>query len=73
MPAAPAVTLSDTVVPETVAPLIFSPRASGAGSRPEIGTPLRADWAIVCGELALSSGLASFGAAGVVGRSAGGV
>jgi hypothetical protein len=73
VPAAPAVTLRFTVVPDAVAPLIRSPRASGAGSRPEIGTPLRADWAMVCGESALSSGFASLGAAGVVGRSAGGV
>ena len=54
--------------------MIVIPRAAGAGSRPEIGTPLRADWAIVCGESALSSGFAERSALrGVVGRSAGGV
>ena len=46
----------------------------GAGSRPEIGTPSRADWAIVCGESApLRFGLETFGSGGFVGRSAGGV
>jgi hypothetical protein len=46
----------------------------GAGGRPEIGTPLRADWAIVCGESTpLAFGLDTFGSAGVVGRSGGGV
>jgi hypothetical protein len=56
-----------------LAPVIVIPREAGAGSRPEIGTPLRADWAIVCGESALSSGSSSVGVRGVVGRSAGGV
>ena len=41
---------------------------AGAGLRPEIGTPLRADWAIVCGEFAPSRfGCETFGAVGVVG------
>src|SRR3954447_14519227 len=45
-----------------------------AGSRPEIGTPSCADIAIVCGESAPSRfGCETFGGAGVVGRSAGGV
>src|SRR3954452_6667938 len=46
----------------------------GAGTRPEIGTPSRADCAIVCGESTPSRfGCETFGAAGVVGRPAGGV
>ena len=50
------------------------PRLAGAGTRPEIGTPLRADWAIVCGEsIPFRFGFDTFGAGGVVGRPAGGV
>ena len=45
----------------------------GAGTRPAIGTPSRADWWIVCGESTPLSGLATLGSRGVVGRSAGGV
>ena len=46
----------------------------GAGGRPEIGTPSRADCAIVCGESTpLRFGLDTFGGGGSVGRSAGGV
>ena len=38
--------------------------SAGAGTRPEIGTPSRADWAIVCGESApLRFGLDTFGSA----------
>ena len=47
---------------------------AGAGTRPEIGTPSRADCAIVCGDFApLRLGLDTFGSAAVVGRPAGGV
>src|SRR3954464_11250980 len=62
-----------TPVPsETPSTLI--PRFAGAGLRPEIGTPLRADCAIVCGESAPSRfGCDTSGGAGVVGWPAGGV
>src|SRR3954470_1670328 len=47
---------------------------AGAGVRPAIGTPLRADWAIVCGDSVPSRfPLVSVGFGAVVGRSAGGV
>ena len=73
MPGADAFRFSLSWPSGNVTPAIVIPRSAGAGSRPEIGTPLRADWAIVCGEFALSSGFASFGSAGVVGWPAGGV
>src|SRR2546429_677841 len=42
---------------------------SSVGTRPEIGTPLRADCAIVCGDSApLRFGFDTSGGAGVVGR-----
>ena len=47
---------------------------AGAGLRPEIGTPSRADCHTVCGELTpLRFGCDTFGVVGVVGRPAGGV
>src|SRR3954451_19115157 len=56
-----------------LAPSTVMPRLAGAGVRPEIGTPLRADWAIVCGESIPSRfGWETFGAAGVVDWPAGG-
>src|SRR3954465_8640037 len=46
---------------------------AGAGVRPAIGTPLRADWAIVCGDRVPSRlELDTVGRSGVVERPAGG-
>ena len=48
--------------------------SAGAGTRPAIGTPSRADCAIVCGESTpLRFGLDTFASGATVGRPAGGV